>query len=162
MPLELRPEDAQPKFIIISSSGITQDSHNHLPFLFRIIYPWLLSGPHVDKLGMERILAHWASWDWKDKTPRTDVLPTNWATVPGTPGEGELRKILVIRPAMFTSGECKGDKVQGGKAPYRVGEGNLPGHNGYTISRRDVAHFIVENALANWDEWKGKGATIAY
>ncbi|KAJ3532598.1 hypothetical protein NM688_g7397 [Phlebia brevispora] len=153
MPASLRPPEAQPKIIAISSTGITQSSHHHLPFLWRVIYPWLLASPHADKLGMERVLAYCAAWDWKDHEPRPNVLPSDWKTVPGTPKEGELKKLLVIRPALLTDGECKGDVATSAtkKAPYRVGEGDLD-NNGYTISRKDVAHFIVEGALQNWEQ----------
>ena len=82
--------------------------------------------------------------------------------MPGTPAEGELKRLLVIRPAIFTNGECVGDSPKKGKAPYRVGEGNLPCHNGWSISRKDVAHFIAEDALMDWSRWEGKGVTIAY
>ena len=164
MPENLRAAEAQPRMILITSSGILKDSHDHLPRALRIAYPWLLAGPHIDKLGMERVLAHCAGWPWVDKAPRPEILPGDWARVPGTPAEGSLKHLLVIRPAMFSDGECKGDTVKGSgaKAPYRVAEGNLDGNNGWTISRKDVGHFIAEQALADWPQWEGKAVTIAY
>lgn len=163
VPASLRPPDAQPRFVVISSTGITQSSHDHLPFLWRLLYPWFLASPHADKLGVERILAHCAGWKWKDAQPRPDILPLDWKTVAGTPEEGELKKILAVRPALLTSDECRGDKAtrKAGHAPYRVGEGDLD-NNGYTVSRRDVAHFIVEGALEDWERWENKITTIAY
>ena len=162
IPDSLRSTGTQPKYIIVTSSGIVQDSHDKLPLSLRVIYPWLLSGPHKDKLGMERILAHTSGWPWKDEQPEQEILPSDWASVQGTPAEGELKNILVIRPAMLSDGPCKGDLASGGKAPYRVAEGNLEGSNGYRVSRRDVAHFIVEGALTGWDKWQNKLVTIAY
>ena len=98
-------------------------------------------------------------WEWKDKEPLPEILPPDWTTVAGTPGEGELKKVLVIRPAFLTDGECKSDKKN--KRAYRVGEGDLD-NNGYSVSRKDVAHFIVEGALEDWDSYQNKCVTIAY
>lgn len=121
-----------------------------------------LRSVHADKLGMERVLAHCAGWSWRDPEPLPDVLPADWARVESTQGEGALKRVLFIRGAMYTDGECKGDAQQtGGKAPYRVGEGDLK-NNGYTISRKDMAHFVVEGALADWDRWENKVVSIAY
>ena len=36
------------------------------------------------------------------------------------------------------------------------------GSDGYTISRRDVAHFISEHVLAEWDRWEGKRVSLSY
>lgn len=105
---------------------------------------------------MERILAYSAKWDWKDPEPRPDILPLDWKTVEGTPGEGELKKILVVRPAFLTDGECKAEL----KKSYRAKEGDVI--SGYSISRKDVAHFIVEGALEDWEKWENKYMTIAY
>ena len=72
--------------------------------------------------------------------------------------KGAFPRVLILRPALYTDGECRGDKK--GVDGYRVGDGSLPG--AYTIGRRDVAHFITEQGLKNWEKWEGKCAVIGY
>ena len=45
------------------------------------------------------------------------------------------------------------------KEPYRVKEGHISEH---TISRKDVAHFTVERAVADRQNWDGKCVGIVY
>ncbi|KAF7794295.1 hypothetical protein EIP86_005428 [Pleurotus ostreatoroseus] len=151
LPSSHRTPTTQPKIIAISSTGITQSSKERMPIIMRILYSVLLRQPHEDKLGMERVVAHCAGWAWRDKEPQYDVLPRHWRSVENTPQEGALKRMLLVRGAMFTDGKCMGDVQQtGDKTPYRVSEGDLK-NNGYTISREDVAHFLVEGALKDWD-----------
>lgn len=154
MPASVRADP--PKLIALSSTGVTKASHNNLPLLMRVPYSWLLSQPHADKLGLERVLVRCMGQQWEDKEPGAEVLESGWERVSGTPEEGSLRGlVMILRPALLTSGRCKGE--------YRVGEEqNMKGHNGYSVSREDVAHFIVEQALVNWDKWAGKRVCIAY
>ncbi|THG95441.1 hypothetical protein EW026_g6212 [Hermanssonia centrifuga] len=161
IPPSHRAASSQPKIIAVSSTGLTPSSHAHHPLPIRALYSWLLPQPHADKLGLERVLAHCVGWEWKaeDGEPREDILPAGWAGQPGTPGQGELKQVLVVRPALLTDGACKADKKAG--RAYRVGEEDLE-NNGYTVSRRDVAHFIVEGALPDWTRWGGKRMSIAY
>ena len=66
---------------------------------------------------------------------------------------------------MFTDGECKAkwiarmDGKGKEKEPYRVKEGHISEH---TISRKDVAHFTVERAVADRQNWDGKCVGIVY
>ncbi|PSR73875.1 hypothetical protein PHLCEN_2v10295 [Hermanssonia centrifuga] len=161
IPPSHRAASSQPKIIAISSTGLTPSSHAHHPLPIRALYSWLLPQIHADKLGLERVLAYCAGWEWKaeDGEPREDILPAGWTGQPGTPEQGELKQVLVVRPAMLTDGGCKADKKAG--RAYRVGEEDLK-NNGYTVSRRDVAHFIVEGALPDWTRWGGKRMSIAY
>ena len=162
LPSSHRTPTTQPKIIAISSTGITQSSKERMPIIMRILYSVLLRQPHEDKLGMERVVAHCAGWAWRDKEPQYDVLPRHWRSVENTPQEGALKRMLLVRGAMFTDGKCMGDVQQtGDKTPYRGGEGDLK-NNGYTISREDVAHFLVEGALKDWDRWESKVVTVAY
>lgn len=141
---------------------MTKASHARLPWIWRVLYPFLAGSPHRDKLGMERAIAHFAGWDWEDPEPRAEILPTNWRDVPGTPQEGELRRVLVVRAAFLMDGECKGDVARNGghKPPYRIGKGDVD--SGYSVSRKDVAHFIVEGALTDWKRWENCYMSIAY
>jgi len=40
-----------------------------------------------------------------------------------------------------------------------VKEGDI---GGYVVSRKDVAHFLVEGVLAEWKKWEGKCLSVAY
>lgn len=159
MPAELRESVSQPKFIVVASNGITHSSHKQLPIVVKPLYSFLLESPHADKFALERLIAHCAGWEWSDGEPHPDVMPLELLSDANLP---QLRHIIVLRPALLTDGACKADKTEGsaGKTPYRAQGSDLKG--AYTISRRDVAHFMTEKALRNWDEWEGKCITLAY
>ncbi|KAJ7680597.1 hypothetical protein DFH06DRAFT_973813 [Mycena polygramma] len=154
MPTNTAP---QPKFVIISSSGLTPVGHAALPIMLRPVYA-MIDGPHKDKICMERVVSHCAGWGWDDKTdgvPVTDILPAGWAQRDGLPALGSLKHVLVIRPALLTDGKCVADELAAkgkSKQPYRVSEKEL---GAYTISRKDISHFMVD-ALRRWDEFAPK------
>lgn len=164
IPSSQRAPAAQPRIVVVSSTGITPASHANLPLVLRPVYAFI-AAPHNDKLGMEKALAHWAGWPWEaGLSPHRDpsgmeILPEGWSSREGCPKEGELKKLVVVRPALLTDGRCMGDEAKEGKPPYLLAEGDL---GRYTVSRRDVAHFIVEGALKDWEKWEGKGVSIAY
>lgn len=85
-----------------------------------------------------------------------DVLTLGWEEC-AEKAKGVYSRIVVVRPALLTHGECKADA--GGGDAYRIGEGQIS--SAYSISRRDTAHFICEKALKNWDKWEGKCLCIA-
>lgn len=140
-----------PRIVALTSSGLTRESNATLPFAVRLLYRTLHS-PHNDKLGAERILAHVLG----EPEPEEHILAGNWKETAGLPGKGELKGVVIVRPALLTQGECKGK--------YRIrSEGDLAIKGGYTISRQDVAHFIAERLLGHeWDAFEGKGVTLAY
>lgn len=145
--------------------GLGPTSHAALPFVLRSFYGFFLPGPHEDKLGSERVVAHCAGWDWDVADygePGDNIMgPGNWKERDGLPALGSLKNVVVVRPALLTDGECAGDKVQDGqKEPYRVSAGELRG--AWTISRSDTAHFVVDLVVNRWEEFKGKRVTIAY
>lgn len=89
--------------------------------------------------------------------------------------QNELRHVVVLRPSLFTDGESLGEKYDEAerkaketkgkerkkdKAPYRVETEREIG--GYTISRKDVAHFIVDLVLNRWAEYENKIVNISY
>jgi len=151
------PSSIKPKIVAITSNGVDKASHKALPLAMKPVYGYLLDGPHKDKLGAERVLAHCAGRDWVDPEPLETVLDPSWVTTQGLPAEGELKdSIVVVRPAMFTDGACQAE--EGGKV--RTSTQIISG--AYTISRRDVAYFIVEGILKDWDHWKGSTAFITY
>lgn len=139
---------SQPRFVIISALGVTKDSQPDVPYAMRPINA-LIKAPHADKLGMERITHYSAGWtpEWKDRGPSEDVLAPGWEAK--LPGKGWLKHAVIIRPAILTDGPA-GEK-------YRVGE-HVKGL--YTISRKDVAHFIVSDLLENWEKYDGKAISI--
>lgn len=158
----------RPRIITISSIGLTRTSHAALPIPLKPLYGYLLASPHRDKVGAERVISHLAGWPWNtqdDGEPVAEVLDVEgrWREMPGMPREGSLKEdVLVIRPALLTDGECLAEKVKPGaegKQPYRVSEEEL---SGWTVSRKDVAHFVADAALNRWEEYKGKRVSIAY
>ncbi|KAG5644458.1 hypothetical protein DXG03_008358 [Asterophora parasitica] len=152
----------RPRIITISSTGLTRTSHAALPLLLKPLYGYLLASPHRDKVGAERVVSHVAGWTWNSKEygePVAEVLDVEgqWRTLDGLPAEGTLKEdVLVIRPALLTDGECLAET---GKQKYRVSEEEL---GGWTVSRKDVAHFVADASLNRWDEFKGKCVSIAY
>ncbi|KAJ7497616.1 hypothetical protein FB451DRAFT_1348448 [Mycena latifolia] len=155
-------DSPQPKVIIVSGIGLTNSSRASLPCLVKPVYS-MLDVPHKDKIGMERVLAHCAGWDWdseSDGEPTADIMGEGWMDRKGLPAPGTLKHALIIRPALLTDGECVADKVQAkGKGKlYRVSEQDL---GLYTISRKDVAHFVVD-ALSRWDEFDNKRVNVGY
>lgn len=64
----------------------------------------------------------------------------DWTHREGLPEFGTLKKILVVRPALLMDGERKAGK-KGKDIGYKVSEQEL---GGWTVSRKDVAHFVVE------------------
>ena len=137
-------------------------SHASLPLPLKPLYGYLLDVPHKDKVAAERIVAHLADWPWDvkaDGEPGEDYMGEgNWMEREGLPAKGALKgSVVVVRPALLTDGECYADKIEAkgkDKAPYRVNEGDLKGS--YTISRKDVAHFVVEGVVKKWDDMEGQ------
>lgn len=160
------PLEQGPKFIFVSSTGLTKASHENLPILFKPLYSWLLQIPHADKLGLERILHYAAGKSWADPEPEPEIMNggagggVEWKSRPGFPAAGSLKDWIIVRPALLTDGKCEADKEgKKGKA-YKIIEGD--GYKGYTVSRADIAHFIAEEAILHWDQWKGKILAVGY
>jgi hypothetical protein len=124
-----------------------------------------LSDVLKDKVGTERVASYCAGWKWDEKNyPQLDprMLSADWTQTQGLPSEGALKdSIVVVRPAALTNGpsvaDSKGKKIGVG---YRVQEGDLA--SPWTVSRKDVAHFLVEAVLKDWDKYKGKCFSMAY
>lgn len=162
IPSSLRsPSSAQPRIVTISSTGLTRAGHKKLPAVLKPLYGYVLAGPHDDKLGAENVAAHYVGRDFPDPA-KPEVLPNGWTQDEGVVEAGTYKKIIVIRPTMLTDGESKGDKmVIGGKEPYRLVEDDI---KGYSVSRRDVAHFVAEELTKDevWQKWEGKCVGISY
>ena len=144
--------------------GVTRTSHAALPLPLRLFYG-LLKVPHKDKAGMERIISHCAGWAFDHEEPGDKIMGHDWVNREGLPAAGSLKRALVIRPALLTDGECfaeSGDALSTGgqrKEPYRVSEADI---RGWTISRKDVAHFVVDAVLHRWDQFENKCVSIVY
>ncbi|KAJ7155759.1 hypothetical protein C8R46DRAFT_1295732 [Mycena filopes] len=157
MPLPLAGGPPPPKLIAISTTGLGPVAHKALPTLIKPLYS-ALATPHYDKIGMEQVLAHCAGrgLDPSHGEPRVEVLGRNWTE--RLPPAGTLRgRVLVVRPALLTNGKCLADEYAAkgkGKAPYRASAEEL---GAYTVSRKDVAHFVVD-ALGRWEDFEGKHA----
>ncbi|KAI0083602.1 hypothetical protein BDY19DRAFT_900055 [Irpex rosettiformis] len=152
------------KLLAITSTGATRGSHDNLPLPWKPFYSWFLAGPHKDKLGMERVLYWCMGQRWEEPEPEQSILGSGWQAKDNTPGEGALKHVVVVRPALLTDGECVADNnKKPHKAPYKFGtDEELRKHNGYTVSRKDVAHFLVEEAIPNWERYEGKAINVCY
>ena len=151
----------RPRLVTITSNGLDDRSHSLLPLPMRAFYGWGLKVPHEDKINQEKVVKSAAGWDGE--------------------GRGWLgaKNVVIVRPAFLTSGECKADRKadkaekkadkkadkkgdkKGDKKEdaYKTGR-ELP--NVWTISREDVAHFIAEKIIANWEEWAGEAWVVSY
>lgn len=139
-----------PKTIVVSSTGLTRQSKAVLPWLFRPLYGWLLHLPHEDKKGLEVVIFHGLGKPYEQgETPNETILPAGWKE--SLPAEGWAKHSVIIRSAWLTDGEATG--VYRG----RVGDFKV-----WTISRKDVAHLITEELLANWDKYEGNIVTVGY
>lgn len=149
---------SQPKIITISSTGVTAASRKALPLFRWALYGYLIPQPHRDKRGAEQIYAHIAGfpWDTRDNVG-SEILEENWMA--RVPPEGQYKNLVVIRPAMLTDDPSLADKHPE-KQAYRVQDGDLS--SAHTVSRKDVAHFLVEKVVKHWDEWAGRRVSIAY
>ncbi|KAF9077518.1 hypothetical protein BDP27DRAFT_472482 [Rhodocollybia butyracea] len=155
MPTQVSP----PKLVVVSSTGITHSSHAALPLPLKAFYGQILAAPHKDKFGVERVVAHCAGWKWDDGEPSDEIIGKGWLRREGLPTKGTLKESLLIKAALLTDRECKAEK--GGKKPgYRVKEQQLDG--AWTVSRKDVAHFIATAVLSRWNEFSDKCVSIAY
>jgi hypothetical protein len=127
----------QTRFIVITSSGITRDSHQALPWVLKAFYTYALDAPHQDKLGAERLLAHCAGWPWSDEkqgVPLSEILGGDWKERPGMPAPGSLKNLLVVRPVLLTNGDCHAER-NGEDKGYNVSD-TINRKNSYTISRK--------------------------
>jgi len=157
---EMPKTNPLPKVIILSTIGVTSSSRSQAPFVLNILYGYLISHPIQDKLGSERVIYHCAGWNWdpKDGEPKEDLMGEGWQERDGLPAPGELKNAMVVRPALLNDGECVADSGKAGP-PYRAAEGHL---KGWSISRKDVAHFIFDAVTNHWDEYGNKQVSIAY
>lgn len=117
----------------------------------KFFYWYLLAQPHTHKFGSERVLAYADGTLWADDGYRPDVLPKGWESAEGMPMRGELEHVLVVRPAFLTDGPATGDQEPGTKRKMYKVCADEKGSEGWTVSRKDVAHFVVERALQEWD-----------
>ena len=68
---------------------------------------------------------------------------------------GYLKNFVIIRPSLFVDGKNKPATGE-----YRTATDNL--RNAYSITRQEVAHFVVEGALKNWEKWAGQAVIVSY
>jgi len=133
-----------PRLVAVTTTGATKASHDSLPFGFKLFYSYALNLPHVDKLGMERLLQHAMGKKWEEGVePEEEILPAGWQE--HYPPAGWLPQTVIIRPALLTDGEAAGN--------YKVSTDEFPS---YTISRKDTAHFIGTRLLPEWSQWSNK------
>ncbi|KAF5323739.1 hypothetical protein D9619_012991 [Psilocybe cf. subviscida] len=182
MPKPTASTEIQTKLIILTSSGVTRASRALVPIPLKAMFGYLIAHPLADKFASERVLAYVAGWDAEgaDKTkgkgkgkdapkykwdgalepePSTDLTGEGWKNRTGLPARGTLPHAMILRAGLLTDGECRADAATDGKPVYRVAEGEL---GGYTISRKDVAHFILEAVTKRWSEYGDRQVNVVY
>ena len=127
----------RPKLITVTANGLKGRPHSLLPLPIKAVFS-LIKVPHDDKINQEKIVKGAAGWDGE---------------VNGWLG---ANNVVIVRPAVLTSGECKADKESDA---YRTGQ-EL--RSAWTVSRADVAHFITDKVTVNWDEWAGQAWSVSY
>ncbi|KAE9395975.1 hypothetical protein BT96DRAFT_966590 [Gymnopus androsaceus JB14] len=144
-------QSPQPRIIALSSTA-----HASIPLLLKPAYGYLGKIPHTDKQGAECAIAFCAGWKWEKDGPGDEIMGERWMEREGLPDAGSLKEVLVIKPGLLTDGDCRADSK---KNAYRV-TGVEDG--GWTISRKDVAHFVADVALNRWNEFSGKTVNVSY
>ncbi|KAJ7513028.1 hypothetical protein B0H11DRAFT_1843461 [Mycena galericulata] len=150
----------QPKIVALSSIGLSPVAHAALPLPLKPIFTIFASSAHKDKIAMEHVFAHCAGWAWNPKTdgaPTIDLMGEGWMERKGLPARGTLKHVLIVRAGLLTDGECVAEKGKG--KTYRVSEQEL---GGYTVSRKDAAHFVVDAITRRWDEFDNKRVNLTY
>ena len=111
-------------------------------------------------------MAHVAGREWNNEDaaePGVEIMGQDWTNMPGLPAFGSFQAFLVVRPLLLTDGDCRADKEEykreGAKAPYKVSEEEM---YSWTVSRKDVGHFISEAILTKWDTYGNKIVNIGY
>ena len=143
----------QLKLIVVSSQGITEKGHDHMPFILRQIYPRLLAQPHADKCTMEVIIRNALK-----SVPETSVFPEDKEMVLPIPEPTPPTKFMsatqvcVVRPSLLN------DKEETGA--YRVAqECSISGC--YFVSRKDVGHFMSRLLCGDAEEYWGQQVVIS-
>jgi len=72
--------------------------------------------------------------------------------------KGDWLDAVLVRPSLLTDGKSLYED-KGAKA-IRTGPEDLP--SAWTVSRKDVAWFVANMLMKDWDSWKGKAVTISY
>jgi len=119
----------------------------------KILYPWFLHKPHLDKEGLEYLLmrsstllaAPEAHIPPPDILPREEISKTAKDFVP---------EVIIVRAAALTGG----DSAPKGREATRVGETTTT----YQVNRREVARFIVDDCLPGKDEWVNKLPVVGH
>ncbi|KAL0569517.1 hypothetical protein V5O48_012447 [Marasmius crinis-equi] len=88
---------AQPKLVVVSSAGVTKDSHTVLLSLLKPLYS-TIPVPRNDELGLEHLAHYSAGWSWNERDASREVLPADWHKQENfaSPGFGTLKDIMVV------------------------------------------------------------------
>lgn len=149
----------RPKLIATTSVRVTKGSSFPDMFASRPMDTFHLRKLRLDELGLERVLAHGSGRQWDDTEPRdkiTTVDGIKWQDRKGLPLFASL-EVLVIRPEPSVALWDEIMENSGGNS-NDVGGSQLS--EPYTVSKEEVAHFIAETVVKNWNQYKGKVVTV--
>jgi hypothetical protein len=143
--LSRKPEDQRPRVVAVSSMGLGENHHT-MPLPLRVINPWMLSGPHADKEGMEYLYLRAGNISPAPAPPPTIILAEADREVP----ERMLPELILVRPALLTDG------AEGGAV--RASEDLCA----YTVSRADVGRWITDNCMPGEGAWVNRAPVLGY
>jgi hypothetical protein len=105
-------------------------------------------------LDFQGAISHAAGWKWPEDDPKqtAEFLGADWQKQLKNPGY--LKNVVVVRPSLLVDGDNKP-----AKGKYRAALEELP--SAYTICRKDVAHFLVEGVLKDWERWGGNVVNVS-
>ena len=149
----------RPKLIATTSVRVTKGSSFPDMFASRPMDTFHLRKLRLDELGLERVLAHGSGRQWDDTEPRdkiTTVDGIKWQDRKGLPLLASL-EVLVFRPEPSVALWDEIMENSGGNS-NDVGGSQLS--EPYTVSKEEVAHFIAETVVKNWNRYKGKVVTV--
>lgn len=149
----------RPKLIATTSVRVTKGSSFPDMFASRPMDTFHLRKLRLDELGLERVLAHGSGRQWDDTEPRdkiTTVDGIKWQDRKGLPLFASL-EVLVFRPEPSVALWDEIMENSGGNS-NDVGGSQLS--EPYTVSKEEVAHFIAETVVKNWNQYKGKVVTV--
>jgi hypothetical protein len=144
-----------PKMIVLSAKAVTPGAMASLPAPVRLLAGWMFRNVNLDKRGMETLVYHGWGKEYEEgmtPTPSQGILPDDWKEQ--LPHAGWAKSTVLIRPPRLT------DDPE--KMKYRA---EINDFAVWSISRRDLAGFIVDKVLVSDDgskRFEGEVVTIGY
>jgi len=134
------------RLVVVSAAG-NGNSWKDVPLLLKPIYATFIAEAQKDKVALEYLALKASKYPIPPEPPASS-LPAEAASLPSD----WLDEVVIVHAPVLTDGAETGMLRKASVLP-----------SAYTVSRKDVAKFIVDECLKGTDEWVGdKGVAIAY